>query len=72
MSDTVHMAFSAHRLALGRPGPRPLRSRRLFRKYALLFAGPISFVSLAGDALDFCFGFERLASPFGLALHIAV
>jgi GAF domain-containing protein len=73
MSDTVRTASSVssvHRLALGRFGPRPRRSGRLFRKYALLCAGLISFVSLAGAALDFSFGFERLAPPFGLALHM--
>jgi signal transduction histidine kinase/HAMP domain-containing protein len=70
MSDTVQTASSVHRLAPGRFGPRPLWSGRLFRKYALLFAGLTSFVSLVGDSLDFSFGFESLAPPFGMALHI--
>jgi signal transduction histidine kinase/HAMP domain-containing protein len=73
MSDAAHTAFSARQLAPGRFGPRGSRPRRggwLFRKYVLLFAALTSLVSLVGDVLDFWFGFERLASPFGLALHM--
>jgi signal transduction histidine kinase/HAMP domain-containing protein len=71
MSDAVHTASSARRLAPGRFGPRPLRQGgRLFRKYALLLAAVISLVSLVGDALDFWFDFARLAPPFGVALHM--
>ncbi|HZU89487.1 MAG TPA: GAF domain-containing protein, partial [Stellaceae bacterium] len=73
MSDAAHTAFSPRRSAPGRFGPRrshPRRGGRLFRKYALLFAGLTSFVSLAGDAIDVWFGFERLAPPFGPVLHM--
>jgi signal transduction histidine kinase/HAMP domain-containing protein len=75
MSDAVHTASPARRFAPGRFGPGPRRSRphrggRLFRKYVLLFAALTSLVSLVGDALDVWFGFEHLAPPFGLALHM--